>query len=134
MAGLALAEEKYGKLGLARVIAPAVHLARDGFEVSYHFSESLRQDGDRLSKFDASRRIFLRDGRFYEPGETFKQPELAQTLEAIAHQGAKGFYSGAVAQAIAATMQKYHGLITEEDLARYRPDSPPAARWPFSRL
>jgi gamma-glutamyltranspeptidase/glutathione hydrolase len=121
VAGLALAEEKYGKLGLARVIAPAVHLARDGFEVIYHFSESLRQDGDRLSKFDASRRIFLRDGRFYQPGETFKQPDLAQTLEAIAHQGAKGFYSGAVAQAIAATMQKYHGLITEEDLARYRP-------------
>ena len=57
VAGLALAEEKYGKLGLARVIAPAVHLARGGFEVSYHFSESLRQDGDRLSKFDASRRI-----------------------------------------------------------------------------
>jgi gamma-glutamyltranspeptidase/glutathione hydrolase len=121
VAGLALAEEEYGKLGLARVIAPAFHLARDGFEVSYHFSESLRQDGDRLSKFDASRRIFLRDGRFYQPGETFKQPELAQTLESIAHQGAKGFYSGSVAQAIVATMQKYHGLITEEDLARYRP-------------
>jgi gamma-glutamyltranspeptidase/glutathione hydrolase len=121
VAGLALAEEKYGKLGLARVIAPAVHLARDGFVVSYSLSESLRQDGDRLSKFDASRRIFLRDGRYYEPGEIFRQPELAETLEAVAHLGAKGFYGGPVARAIAATMQKYHGLITEQDLARYHP-------------
>jgi len=121
VAGLALAEEKYGKLGLARVIAPAVHLARDGFPVSYGLSESLRQDGDRLAKFDASRRIFLRDGRFYEPGEVFQQTELAGTLETIARRGAKGFYSGPVAQAIVATMQKYHGLITEPDLARYHP-------------
>jgi len=121
VAGLALAEEKYGKLGMARVIAPAVRLARDGFAVSYNLSESLRQDGDRLSKFDASRRVFLREGRYYEPGETFKQTELAETLEAIAHQGAKGFYEGPVAQAIVATMQKYHGLITEQDLVRYHP-------------
>jgi len=121
VAGLALAEEKYGKLGLARVIAPAVHLARDGFVVSYSLSESLRQDGDRLSKFDASRRIFLRDGRYYEPGEIFQQPELAETLDTVAHLGAKGFYGGPVARAIAATMQKYHGLITEQDLARYHP-------------
>jgi len=121
VAGLALAEEKYGKLGLARVIAPAIHLARDGFVVSYSLSESLRHESDRLSKFDASRRIFLRGGRLYEPGETFKQPELAETLEAVAHQGAKGFYSGPVAQAIAATMQKYRGLIAEQDLARYHP-------------
>jgi gamma-glutamyltranspeptidase/glutathione hydrolase len=121
VAGLALAEEKYGKLGLARVIAPAVHLARDGFVVSYSLSESLRQDGDRLSKFDASRRIFLRDGRYYEPGEIFQQPELAETLDTVAHLGAKGFYEGPVARAIAATMQKYHGLITEQDLARYHP-------------
>jgi len=121
VAGLALAEEKYGKLGLARVIAPAVNLAQGGFVVSYTLSESLRQDGDRLSKFDASRRIFLRDGRYYEPGEVFKQPELARTLETIEHQGVRGFYSGPVTEAIVTTMQKYHGLITEQDLARYHP-------------
>ena len=119
--GFALAEERYGKLGFSRVIAPAKQLARDGFVVSYSLSESLRHDRDLLSGFDASRRIFLRDGRFYEPGESFRQPELAHTLEAIASQGAKGFYEGPVAQAIVATMQKYHGLITEQDLAHYHP-------------
>ncbi len=121
VAGLALAEQKYGKLGLAQVVAPAIRLAEDGFTVSYNLGQSLRGDRDFLSRFDASRRIFLRDGRFYEPGEVFKQPELAETLKAVASQGAKGFYAGRVAQAIVATMQKYHGLITGQDLARYKP-------------
>ena len=121
VAGLALAEEKYGRLGLVRVMASAIHLAADGFAVSYGLSESLRLDQGLLSKFDASRRVFLRAGHLYEPGEGFKQPELARTLEAVARQGAKGFYSGRVGQAIVATMEKYHGLITEQDLARYHP-------------
>jgi gamma-glutamyltranspeptidase/glutathione hydrolase len=121
VAGLALAEQKYGRLGLARVMAPAIRLAKHGFAVSYDLSESLRLDRDLLSKFDASRRIFLRDGRLYEPGEVFKQPELARTLEIVAHRGANGFYAGRVAQAIVATMGKYRGLITEQDLAHYQP-------------
>jgi gamma-glutamyltranspeptidase/glutathione hydrolase len=121
VAGLALAEQKYGKLGLARVLAPAISLAEQGFVVSYGLSESLRQDRDLLSKFDAARRIFLRDGRLYEPGEVFKQPELARTLEAVARRGAAGFYTGDVALAIVATMKKYHGLISEQDLAHYQP-------------
>ena len=121
VAGLALAEQKYGKLGLGRVMAPAIRLARDGFAVSYGLSESLRVDRELLAKFEASRRIFLRDGRLYVPGEVFKQPELARTLEAVARRGANGFYKGAVAQAIVATMAKYRGLITKQDLARYQP-------------
>ena len=121
VAGLVLAEQKYGKLGLAVVMAPAIHLALDGFEVSYNFSESLRRDRNRLSKFAASRQVFLRDGHLYEPGEIFKQPELARTLEAVAREGGEGFYSGRVAQAIVGTMQKYHGLITAQDLAEYHP-------------
>jgi gamma-glutamyltranspeptidase/glutathione hydrolase len=121
VAGLALAEQKYGRLGLARVMATAIRLAKHGFAVSYDLSESLRLDRDLLSKFDASRRVFLRDGRLYEPGEVFKQPELARTLKAVARRGAKGFYTGRVAQAIVATMEKYHGLITMQDLAHYQP-------------
>ena len=121
VAGLVLAEQKYGRLKLPSVLGPAIQLAEQGFVVSYSLSQSLRQDQDFLSKFDASRRIFLRDGRLYEPGDIFKQPELAATLEAVASEGAKGFYTGRVAQAVAATMQKYHGLITEQDLASYRP-------------
>ena len=120
VAGLALAEQKFGKLGLARVLAPAIHLAKRGFPVSYALRESLLADRELLSKFDASRRIFLRDGRPYEPGEVFRQPELARTLEEIARRGPRVFYQGRLAKAIAATMEKYHGLVTLTDLEQYQ--------------
>ena len=118
VAGLALAEQKYGKLGLARVMRPAIQLAR-GFTVSYWLSQSLR-NSKVISQFDESRHIFQRDGDFYSPGDTFKQPELARTLRLIAHNGPNGFYHGPVARDIAATMQKYGGIVTLEDLARYK--------------
>jgi gamma-glutamyltranspeptidase/glutathione hydrolase len=102
-------------------MAPAIRLAKHGFAVSYDLSESLRLDRDLLSKFEASRRTFLRDGRLYQPGEVFKQPELARTLKTVARRGAKGFYTGSVAQAIVAIMEKCHGLITKQDLSHYQP-------------
>src|SRR5579864_1548974 len=116
VAGLALAEQKYGKLGLARVMAPAIRLAAEGFPVGYNFSQSLFNDQKHLSKFDETRRIFLRDGRFYKADEIFRQPDLANTLRQIAQSGPDVFYRGAVAKAIAATMEKQHGLIGLKDL------------------
>jgi len=120
VAGLALAQHTYGKLSLGRVMLPAIVLAEEGFPVSYSLSESLRADKDLLDKFEASRRIFLRDGRPYESGEIFKQPELAKTLRQIARDGPNVFYHGAIAAAIVATMQKYRGLIAASDLEHYQ--------------
>ncbi|PYV28518.1 MAG: gamma-glutamyltransferase [Acidobacteria bacterium] len=120
VAGLALVEEKYGKLGLARALAPAIRLAEQGFPVSYALSQSLQGGQALLSRFDGSRRIFLRNGKLYEPGEIFKQPELAHTLRLIAQGGPDAFYRGAVAKAIASTMEKYGGLITLGDLEQYQ--------------
>ena len=120
VAGLALAEQKYGKLGLARVMEPAIHLASDGFEVSYALAEDLRGESGKLGKFDASRHIFLRDGKYYQAGEIFKQPELAQTLREIAEHGPDAFYRGSIAREIAASMEKNHGLISLADLAAYQ--------------
>lgn len=120
VAGLALAEQKYGKLGLARVMAPAIRLAAEGFPVSYALARSLRGDRALLEKFEASRRIFLRDGKLYEPGEIFKQPELADTLRLIAATGPDGFYRGPTAQALVDTMKKHGGLIALADLEQYR--------------
>ena len=120
VAGLALAEQKYGKLGLARVLEPAIRLARDGFPVGYNFKQSLLDDQEHLSKFAETRRIFLRDGRPYEAGEIFRQPDLANTLRKIAQGGPDVFYHGAVARDIAATMEKHHGLIGLKDLESYR--------------
>jgi gamma-glutamyltranspeptidase / glutathione hydrolase len=120
VAGLALAEQKYGKLGLARVMAPAIRLATEGFEVTYWLAEDLRGESNKLGKFDESRRIFLRDGNYYQAGEILKQPELAQTLQQIAERGPDAFYRGPVAHQIAASMAKNHGLISLADLAAYQ--------------
>ncbi len=120
VAGLALAEQKYGKLGLARVMGPAIRLAQHGFPVSYWLSRSIEKHRGLLSKFPASRRIYLRDGHPYQPGEIFRQPELARTLRLIARDGPKAFYQGPIAGAIVAAMREHHGIITRQDLAEYQ--------------
>jgi gamma-glutamyltranspeptidase/glutathione hydrolase len=118
--GLVLAEKNYGRLGLAKVMAPAIRLARSGFPVSYSLAREIRTERGLLERFDGSRHIFLHDGNLYEPGATFRQPDLARTLAAIARRGPGAFYSGATATALVATMRKYHGLITREDLEHYQ--------------
>jgi len=131
VAGLALAHRKYGKLPWARVLRPAIRLAEQGFPVSYAFSESLRADRELLSRFGETRRIFLRDGHPYEPGEVFRQPGLARTLRQIATVGPKAFYRGRIARAVVATMERHRGLINREDLARYRAKVRPPLRGAF---
>ncbi|HEY6447317.1 MAG TPA: gamma-glutamyltransferase [Acidobacteriaceae bacterium] len=116
VAGLVYAEEKYGKLTLPRVMAPAIRFAADGFVLSSEESAELHDS--LLTGFPASRHIFQRDGDFYRPGETFRQPELAETLRRIAANPAD-FYHGAMAHKIAAAIQKGGGLITADDMARY---------------
>src|ERR1022692_3410528 len=116
VAGLAYAQQHWGKLSLARVMEPAIRLARDGFALDYGTARDLRDDD--LAKFADSRRIFQRDGNFYQPGDVFKQPELARTLERIA-KNPDDFYHGDLAREVAAAMQKGGGLITAQDLAAY---------------
>ncbi len=117
VAGLVYAEKQYGKLSLERVIAPAIKLARNGFPLAYEDTEDLKQD-EYLSQFPESRRIFLRDGSYYKPGELFKQPELAHTLERLA-QDPDEFYHGALARELAEAIHKGGGLVTAADLAAY---------------
>jgi gamma-glutamyltranspeptidase / glutathione hydrolase len=116
VAGLVYAEKKYGKLTLEKVIAPAIKLAREGFPLAYEDARDLHDED--LGKFPDSRRIFQHDGNFYQPGDIFKQPELARTLERIA-KNPDDFYHGALARELAADIQKNGGLITAADLAAY---------------
>ncbi len=116
VAGLVYTEKKYGKLSLEKVMAPAIKLARDGFALAWEDAQDLRDDD--LAKFPASKRIFQRDGKYYQPGETLKQPELARTLERIA-KNPDDFYHGAMARELAAAVAKGGGLITADDLANY---------------
>jgi len=117
VAGLVYAEKKYGKLSLEKVIAPAIKLARDGFPLAYEDTQDLRKD-EYLAQFPESKRIFLRNGNYYQPGELLKQPELARTLERIA-KNPDDFYHGAMARELAAAVHKGGGLITTADLAAY---------------
>jgi gamma-glutamyltranspeptidase / glutathione hydrolase len=117
VAGLVYAEKTYGKLSLQQVIAPAIKLARDGFPLTSEDARDLKDDKD-LAQFPESRRIFERDGNFYQEGEIFRQPELAKTLERIARDP-DDFYHGTMAREIAASIQKGGGLITANDLAHY---------------
>ena len=116
VAGLVYAEQKYGKLTLKQVMAPAIHLAREGYTLTWEEAADLH---DRhLAEFPESRRVFQRNGDFYKPGEIFRQPDLARTLERIAAKP-DDFYHGSLARELAAAMQKGGGLITADDLAHY---------------
>src|SRR5437016_2004623 len=116
-AGMAYAQQKFGKLSLQQVIAPAIKLAREGFALAWEDARDLRND-KYLFRFPESRRVFQRNGNYYKPGEILRQPELAQTLERIAANPDE-FYHGAMARELAASIQKGGGLITAEDLAHY---------------
>ena len=117
VAALVYAEKQYGKLSLGKVIAPAIKLARDGFPLAYEDAQALKED-EYLAQFPESKRIFQRNGNYYQPGELFKQPELARTLERIA-KNPDEFYHGAMARELAAAIHKGGGLITTADLAAY---------------
>ncbi len=116
VAGLVYAEKKYGQLSLERVMAPAMRLAHEGFPLAWEDADDLR-DAD-LTKFAESKRIFQRNGNYYQAGEVLKQPELARTLERIA-KNPDDFYHGSLARELAAAVAKGGGLLTADDLAQY---------------
>jgi gamma-glutamyltranspeptidase / glutathione hydrolase len=116
VAGMVYAEQKFGKLTLKQVMAPAIRLAKEGYALSW--AEARDFHDKYLSQFPESKRVFQRDGNYYHPGEVFRQPDLARTLERIAAKP-DDFYHGDLARELAAAMQKGGGLITADDLARY---------------
>ncbi len=120
VAGLALALKTYGTMSLADAMAPAIRLAEGGFPVSEKLAESLRSMETTFDQFPTTRRIFLKNGEHYQPGEIFRQPELAATLRRIAKNGPSEFYRGQTARDLAAEMKREGGLISLEDLAKYK--------------
>src|SRR4051812_35765793 len=82
VAGLVMAEKKWGKLKLERVMQPAILLAKTGFTLAYEDTQNFKDA--HLTECPAPRRTFQRNGDFYKPGESFRQMELAKTLERIA--------------------------------------------------
>jgi gamma-glutamyltranspeptidase/glutathione hydrolase len=134
VAGMATAWERYGTLPWIDLVMPSVELAREGFEVNEHLAGSvnrvLQQDKTRTAANLAElRRVYSKaDGTAWQAGDVMTLPDLANTLETIAHEGADGFYHGRVAEALAADMAANGGLITEADLNGYRSEVRPAIR------
>ncbi len=121
VSGLLTALERFGSLSRAEVMAPAIALAKHGVVVSPYLAEGLRKRVARMRRWPATERVFYRpDGGFYRQGDLLQQPDLAWSLEQIARDGADAFYRGAIGERLVADMEKHGGLITAEDLARYR--------------
>jgi gamma-glutamyltranspeptidase/glutathione hydrolase len=116
--GFELAHRKYGSRKWAGLVEPAATLAAQGFRVSYPLAESLKA-ARHLAQDPESKRIFLKNGTHWEPGETLTQPDLARTLRRIAQNGANEFYQGETAQRLAEAMTRKGGLITLSDLKNY---------------
>lgn len=116
VAGMVEAERRWGKLTLKQVMAPSIRLAENGFRLSDDEAAELKDQN--LALFSTSRRIFQRWGQFYIGGDTFKQPELAETLRRIA-ENPTDFYHGKMAKELAASIQRHGGLVSEQDLASY---------------
>ncbi len=123
VAGMAYALEKYGTMKWAEVAEPARKLAADGFPVWHQLELTLKNASKELSRYPETKRIFLRDGRLYEEGESFRQPELAATFERLVKQGPREFYEGKTAQLIEASMKRAgqgKAWMTLEDLKNYK--------------
>jgi gamma-glutamyltranspeptidase/glutathione hydrolase len=110
----------YGKLRWAQVLQPAIELAEYGFIMTGTLSASIRANRELLAGFPASARIFLPGGKVPEPGDLFIQRDLAHTLQRVAASGADDFYSGPIADSIAAFYKQQGGLLSKDDLSVYR--------------
>lgn len=119
VAAFQYAASKHGRKPWKDLILPAAEIAERGFPISAGYAVRLRSVVDDLSKFSASRAIFLKDGKPPIAGEILKQPDLAATYRAIAEQGSDWFYRGPFAQATEQWMKANGGIMTAADFANY---------------
>lgn len=114
--------ERYGRLPWARLLAPAIGHAKDGFAVWEKFARAIAANAELLGTDPGCRSFFMPRGAPLEPGATVRQPRLAQVLEAIACEGPRVFYDGEIAGAIDAFMQSSGGLLRAGDMRGYKAD------------
>src|SRR6266550_815706 len=137
VAGLALAHAKYGsgKFTLAQLIAPAIALARDGIPIENDVADSLPRSQSRLTQWPSTAKIFFGpDGRTLAPGATLLQRDLADTLTAIAREGPRAFYRGAIADKLVAAVRAAGGIMTRAYFDRAKFLGDPASVTPPSYL
>lgn len=114
--GLWEAHKRFGKLPWSELLTPAIGYANSGFKVA---DQQFQYREDAIGLFNGKTNFTAHFGSM-RPGETFKQPLMAKTLERIAANGPDEFYKGKTADLLVAQMQRDGGLITKQDLADYR--------------
>ena len=117
-AGMWEAHQRFGTLDWSELVQPAIELA-EGFPTHAFLAQSLGRARSALDAFDGSAAAFLPGGQPPAEGETFRQPDLAETLRRIAEKGPDGFYRGRTADLLVAEMKQGGGIIDHEDLQRY---------------
>jgi gamma-glutamyltranspeptidase/glutathione hydrolase len=120
LAGLQLALDKYGTMKFARVVQPAIRIARDGFKSPLSFKFWLDPATAQRKPDPASVKLFMPNGKLLNRGDTFRNPQLADLLQQLAESGSvESFYRGEIARRIAQQFKKNGGIVTEEDFANY---------------
>lgn len=112
----------FGTVPLSRALKPAIGYARDGYAVSEIIGRQWQGSERKLAADPAAAATFLPGGHAPRPGDVFKNPNLARTLETIATGGRDAFYKGPIAAAIAADMKKRDGLLDAADFAAQKAD------------
>jgi gamma-glutamyltranspeptidase/glutathione hydrolase len=111
--------DRFGRLSMTDNLAPAIAYARDGFPVSEVIAAALERGARRLGEYPGFAETYMPNGRTPAKGEVFRNPRLANTLEAIATKGRDEFYKGDIARRIDAYMTEHGGLLRYEDLAAH---------------
>jgi len=121
VAGMSAMLERFGTKKLHDLMQPAIKYAEKGFVVSARNAETFKEHEPRLTKYASSRKYFLKpDGSTYKEGDLLVQKDLGKTLRAIADRGPKAFYEGSIADLIEKDMKANGGIITKNDLKRYK--------------
>jgi gamma-glutamyltranspeptidase/glutathione hydrolase len=128
LAGWDLALREYGTVSLARAAARAIEIAEQGYAVSQTFSSINKDEYERLAANLGEGSCYLNGGLPYEPGDVFRNSDLARTFRLIAAKGIEEFYRGDIARRIVAAVQAHRGIMTLEDLADYKPEEVAALR------
>jgi gamma-glutamyltranspeptidase/glutathione hydrolase len=118
--GWQLALERFGSLGLDTILERPISYARRGFPVSEIIARHWSRRESVCAGHPDSRRVWLPAGRAPRPGEVFRNPEIAATLQTLAEQGYDAFYLGEIGRQIVDCVQEAGGPLTQDDLAGYR--------------
>jgi gamma-glutamyltranspeptidase/glutathione hydrolase len=121
LAGLQFALDRYGTRSFREMVAPAIRFAAEGFPVSDGFARAIRSMANQLGKDPASAKLLLKDGEALQAGDTFRNPDLARMLEALARANSvEPFYRGEIGRHIAAEFRRHGGLVSAKDMAAYK--------------